>query len=61
MMLRNLARGVIVLSEISPELLGVDIARMRKHCSDVGVRKEYYRDVVEMLKEKRSAGEATDN
>ena len=61
MMLRNLARGVIVLSEISPELLGVDIARMRKHCSDVGVRKEYYRDVVEMFNEGSNACERTGN
>jgi len=27
----------------------------------VGVKKENYRDVVEMLNEKRSAGETTDN
>jgi len=49
------------VEKISPELLGVDISTMVKHFSDVGVKKENYRDVVEMLNEKRSAGETTDN
>ena len=49
------------VEKISPELLGVDIARVVKHCSDVGVKKENYRDVIEMLNEKNKAYDKTEN
>ena len=49
------------VERISPELLGVDISKMIKHFSDVGVRKENYRDVVEMFNEGSNACERTSN
>ena len=48
------------VEKISPKLLGVDIAREIQYCSDVGMRKEYYRDVVEMFNEGSNACERTD-
>ena len=47
--------------EISPKLLEVDIAREIKYCSDVGVKKENYRDLVEMFNERSNACERTGN
>ena len=49
------------VEKISPKLLEVDIAREIKYCSDVGVKKENYRDVVEMFNEGSNACERTSN
>lgn len=49
------------VEKISLELLGVDISKMIKHVSDLGVRKENYRDVVEMFNEGSNACERTNN
>ena len=49
------------VEKISPELLGVDISKMIKHFSDVGVRKENYKDVIEMLNERNKAHDKTED
>ena len=49
------------VEKISPKLLEVDIAREIKYCSDVGVKKENYRDLVEMFNERSNACERAYN